>query len=243
MKRSKLIKVIASLLIAISALAANPIKANAITKTNQWVQVNGQWQYNDSIGNPIRDNWFYDRDNKNWYYLNSDGIRQTGWMKDKDGKEYYFKADGSLLVNDKINGYKVGADGAKIEENVDNNTSAEWIHDSTGWWYKEGNSYAKGWRYIDENWYYFYSNGYMAHDIKIKDYYLNSSGAWSNDVPESFSKGVSIGMTEDQVLVSNWGRPNEINKTTTKYGTYEQWVYDGYNYLYFENGILTTIQN
>ncbi|NRU47117.1 hypothetical protein [Clostridium beijerinckii] len=39
---------------------------------------------------------------------------------------------------------------------------AEWKNNSTGWWYTEGNSWATGWRYIDGNWYYFYSNGYMA---------------------------------------------------------------------------------
>jgi hypothetical protein len=55
--------------------------------------------------------------------------------------------------------------------------------------------------------------------------------------------GVRIGMTQKQVLASNWGRPDSINKTTGSYGTHEQWVYGGRNYLYFENGILTTIQN
>ena len=56
------------------------------------------------------------------------------------------------------------------------------------------------------------------------------------------SQGVSIGMTTQQVLESSWGEPEGINKTTTKYGTSEQWVY-GDNYLYFEDGILTSIQN
>lgn len=52
-----------------------------------------------------------------------------------------------------------------------------------------------------------------------------------------------IGMTKDEALKSTWGKPKDINKTTTKYGTDEQWVYNGNKYLYFENGILTTIQN
>lgn len=57
------------------------------------------------------------------------------------------------------------------------------------------------------------------------------------------SEGVRIGMTKQDVLDSSWGRPNHINTTTTAFGTREQWVYDGYNYLYFKDGILTTIQN
>ena len=57
------------------------------------------------------------------------------------------------------------------------------------------------------------------------------------------SEGVSIGMTQEEVLQSSWGKPEDINKTITKYGTREQWVYGNNNYLYFEDGILVTIQN
>jgi len=55
-------------------------------------------------------------------------------------------------------------------------------------------------------------------------------------------RGVSIGMSEMEVLESSWGKPNKINRTTRASGTSEQWVYDG-GYLYFENNILTAIQN
>lgn len=51
-------------------------------------------------------------------------------------------------------------------------------------------------------------------------------------------------MTKEDVLQSSWGRPESINTTTTSNGTREQWVYRGLrNYLYFENGVLTAIQN
>ncbi|WP_211147016.1 hypothetical protein [Paenibacillus dokdonensis] len=59
------------------------------------------------------------------------------------------------------------------------------------------------------------------------------------DIPSN----VSIGMTKEEVLASTWGKPKDINKTTTANYVSEQWVYSGYRYLYFENGILTTIQN
>lgn len=52
-----------------------------------------------------------------------------------------------------------------------------------------------------------------------------------------------IGMTAKQVREkTNWGKPVDINRTITKYGTNEQWVYEGNQYLYFENGKLTAIQ-
>ncbi len=56
------------------------------------------------------------------------------------------------------------------------------------------------------------------------------------------SEGVIIGMSKEQALASSWGKPRRINRTTTARGATEQWVYSG-GYLYFVNGILTTIQN
>lgn len=55
-------------------------------------------------------------------------------------------------------------------------------------------------------------------------------------------EGVRLGMTDEEVLQSSWGKPQKINRTTTARGTREQWVYGG-SYLYFENGRLTAIQN
>jgi len=55
--------------------------------------------------------------------------------------------------------------------------------------------------------------------------------------------GVRIGMTQKQVIASAWGRPESVNKTIGSFGTHEQWVYGNGNFLYFENGILKTIQN
>lgn len=58
---------------------------------------------------------------------------------------------------------------------------------------------------------------------------------------EKKSSGVHIGMTTQDVLDSSWGRPKKINRSVNEYGTREQWVYPGYNYLYFDDGILKTI--
>lgn len=38
-------------------------------------------------------------------------------------------------------------------------------------------------------------------------------------------QGIAVGMTKTEVLESSWGRPSEINRTTTARGTREQWVY------------------
>lgn len=55
-------------------------------------------------------------------------------------------------------------------------------------------------------------------------------------------EGVTIGMSQQDVLDSSWGKPRDVNRTVSAYGVREQWVYDG-GYLYFKDGILTTIQN
>lgn len=52
----------------------------------------------------------------------------------------------------------------------------------------------------------------------------------------------TIGMTKREVIaLTKYSNPKDINTTTTKYGTREQYCYYG-SYLYFENGVLTTIQ-
>ena len=42
---------------------------------------------------------------------------------------------------------------------------------------------------------------------------------------------------------SNWGAPDEVNRTMTARGVHEQWVYEGRGFLYFDNGVLTGAQD
>lgn len=53
---------------------------------------------------------------------------------------------------------------------------------------------------------------------------------------------VQIGFTKE-MCIEAWGEPYDINRTVTIYGTHEQWVYDIGRYLYFDNNILTAIQD
>ena len=63
----------------------------------------------------------------------------------------------------------------------------------------------------------------------------------------SSRKEPRIGMSADAAINSSWGYPDDVNKTVNAYGVSEQWVYrgGGYSkgrYLYFKNGILTSMQ-
>ena len=52
-----------------------------------------------------------------------------------------------------------------------------------------------------------------------------------------------VGMTENEIFaLTKYIKPTDINKTTTKYGTSEQYVYND-DYLYFEDDKLTSIQD
>lgn len=55
-------------------------------------------------------------------------------------------------------------------------------------------------------------------------------------------KTPQIGMTAEEVRQSTWGEPQDINKTTYSWGVKEQWCYSGYRYIYFEDGVVTAIQ-
>lgn len=85
----------------------------------------------------------------------------------------------------------------------------------------------------------YYSDGTMNDTGSVKEG-NNNSNVYKN---EPVKKSPTIGMSAIEVEKSSWGKPDDVNTTTTIYGTREQWVYSGYRYLYFENGILTTIQN
>ena len=49
-------------------------------------------------------------------------------------------------------------------------------------------------------------------------------------------------MTKQQVTLS-WGEPWDINKTLLRNLSHEQWVYKSGDYVYFDNGIVTAIQD
>lgn len=54
---------------------------------------------------------------------------------------------------------------------------------------------------------------------------------------------IRIGWTK-AMCIEAWGEPESVNVTKGSYGNHEQWVYhQGSSYLYFENGILRTIQD
>ena len=53
--------------------------------------------------------------NDKWYFFNTDGYMQTGWIT-VDGKEYYLDPESGAMYENTVtpDGYFVGPDGARI---------------------------------------------------------------------------------------------------------------------------------
>ena len=86
---------------------------------------------------------------------------------------------------------------------------ADWKKDNIGWYYQDNNSYYTGWKLIDNNWYYFYSDGYMATNKKIGDYFVNSTGAWTNEITADEAR---------ELICNEDGNFLTKKMTPTKYG-------------------------
>jgi hypothetical protein len=67
------------------------------------------------------------------------------------------------------------------------------------------------------------------------------AGEWTMDEARTVASGrINVGMSAEMVRAS-WGAPEHINESTYRSGTHEQWVYGSRNYVYLENGIVTSI--
>lgn len=100
--------------------------------------------------------------------------------------------------------------------------NADWIQNDNGrLWYREGNSWATGWRYINGTWYYFYSDGYvrkgwlqdtdgkwyylynngeMAKNTTIEGYYVDNNGVWTPNSYGNNNNNSQSGISLDKNL-------------------------------------------
>lgn len=131
------------------------------------------------------------------YYFDARGYVHTGWLTHKKSV-YFFRADGTMVkqawvgnyyftksgkmavsrwIKDQTGRRYVGKDGRWIP-NYRKNAKARFVTNQKGtrYRYASGGFAKKTWEYIRGNWYYFYSNGYMAKNRKIGPYYVNKKG-------------------------------------------------------------------
>lgn len=113
--------------------------------------------------------------------------------------------------------------------------SGEWKQDNAGWWYSEGNSWANGWKLIDEKWYYFDKNGYMktgwiedknkwyylynsgemAKNTAVKGYVLDYDGVWIQNSEKSVYNSKENNTTNSSAITSN-NNSLDLNRSISK---------------------------
>lgn len=83
-----------------------------------------------------------------------------------------------------------------------------------------------------------------AYHAQLLDEFFNKDET-PEDLEQTIREGkISVGMTKPQVITS-WGDPSDTSRIVTTNGVSEQWRY-GFSeprYLYFQDNILTAIQN
>ncbi|SFC84830.1 cadherin-like beta sandwich domain-containing protein [Clostridium uliginosum] len=129
---------------------------NEKAKPNQWVTVNGNFYYNDSIGNPIKNSWFIDRNLGKWYFMQADGSAAKGWLY--NNSTWYYLNYGNAAME------------------------TGWSYIGGTWYYLGSNGAMEtGWKYINGTWYYLNSNGSMKtgwlNDGNGRWYLLDNTGA------------------------------------------------------------------
>lgn len=117
-----------------ASVNSNSSNSQAAVKANQWVNNNGKWVYNDALGNPLKNIWFFDKNygrnyylqddgtmatgwvsyNGQWYHTDGSGAMQTGWIND-NGTWYYLDSSGVMLSNTTVGIYKLGPSGAWVK--------------------------------------------------------------------------------------------------------------------------------
>ena len=147
---------------------------NSVLKPNQWVIVNGRWRYNDAIGQPLKNTWFFDMNYNSYFYFNGRGNMKTGWINE-GGNTYYLGNDGMMRTG------WVEYEGKWYYLDMNGVMRTDWVKNNGEWYYLDQDGSMKtGWIVDKEKWYYLNNDGSMETgwilDYK-KWYYLSQNGA------------------------------------------------------------------
>ncbi len=76
---------------------------------------------------------------------------------------------------------------------------------------------------------------------KIKEF-VEKNSQYKSFMKTAVEQKISMGMPEELVVLS-WGKPQRVNTTVTKRRVHKQMVYGRRNYVYLDNGVVTSWQN
>ena len=163
------------------------VDANGLWSPDHWINNGGKWWYRHQDGSYTKND--FEDINGQTYYFDRDGYMVTGWIQIKS--DWYLFNNSGAMVKDQWSGnYYLEKDGKMAKSKwvgttyFDGNGIVQpncWIYNGR-WWYRYGDgSYPKNkFDVINNNVYYFNSDGYMLTGWQViqgKWYYFNGSGA------------------------------------------------------------------
>ena len=165
-------------------------------KTNEWYDEGGYTYHFNDAGN--MDVGWRDIDDAR-YYFDSQGRMCTGWKNIRNIWYYFHDSPGcrgelamNTWVKDGIYWYYMLEDGRMAV--------SQWVQENSRWYYLSGNgimatgwyfendkwffltntgAMATGWHQVGPKWYYFDKKGVMLANTWVENYYLDSTGAWT----------------------------------------------------------------
>lgn len=123
----------------------------------------------------------------------------------------------------------------KIVYAQDSNSEAScnyegWKNKNGNWYYYDDGIMKTGWIYDNGKWYYLYSDGTMAHDCSIGEYYVDSTGAWIDDFVSNIESALSnndLNGKMKELGYSSMEREFNYNSIDNKYS-------DAYRYAWYD---------
>lgn len=162
-KQTKVLAVLSTaMFMATVSPALLPNTSVAYAKSAGWTEVEGNWYYLDSYGDPITDTWKKSGDD--WYYLDSEGMPATNMQVD----EYYVGEDGKRVSSKWVS--------VENEDYWTEDNAPEFLYYYYG---RNGQALKSIWGSIEGNWYYFDEDGVMqTGSIQVDgfNYYLGADG-------------------------------------------------------------------
>lgn len=101
--------------------STDPVNKYYFTSANGWKEIDGEWYIFDDNGYDLQDSWYYDENEKAWYYLD-DECKMVRGSKDKllrkciDSVCYAFDEHGKMYCDCVTpDGFKVDGNGNYLE--------------------------------------------------------------------------------------------------------------------------------
>ena len=200
MKRNKLKLGLGMLTVLATPIAVNTVASSDALAAQGWIKTGNTWYFYNQNGVLARNAWAGNYwlgvdgrmvtnawvDN-NRYYVGNDGAwvkgaqkpaaaQKQGWVKEVN-TWYYYNTDGTLARNKWAGNYWLGADGRMVTNSwVDNN---RYYVGNDGAWVKEARhaeEKKQGWVKEANTWYYYNTDGTLARNKWIGNYWLGADG-------------------------------------------------------------------